>query len=109
MIPRRSAATSSSPDGVVDRHMTTSRAIGVGAAHGAGVGLFLSLFLFFGVFFDLSSSGFLGVLAYGIVAGTVFGALWGGLIRAAGNLDAPLGGERRSLRRRPVSQRAGDG
>jgi hypothetical protein len=53
--------------------LDTGRAAMLGAAQGAWVGLFLGLL--FGVFFD--GQAFLGVLLYGLVAGTAFGTFWG--------------------------------
>jgi hypothetical protein len=56
--------------------------VGSAATAGAGQGAMLGLFwgLLFGLFFTVDSGGFFGVLAYGLVVGALFGAV----IRAAG-------------------------
>jgi hypothetical protein len=66
----------------VDRRMTTGGAIATGAVHGTWIGLFVALL--FNLFFEVSSGGFIGVLASGIVAGAVSGALWGAVFHLAG-------------------------
>ncbi len=50
--------------------LTTGKAALAGAMQGATIGLFFALL--FGLFFDAES--FLGLLLYGLIAGTVFGA-----------------------------------
>jgi hypothetical protein len=51
----------------------TRRAALLGAGQGAWIGLFFGLL--FGLFFN--GAAFFGVVLYGLVAGTVFGAAWG--------------------------------
>ena len=58
----------------VSGRLTVGRAALGGLAQGAWIGLFFALL--FSLFFDLSSGGFFGLLAYGVVTGAVFGALW---------------------------------
>jgi hypothetical protein len=53
--------------------VNTGRAALMGAGQGAWIGLFFGLL--FGLFFN--GAAFFGVLLYGLVAGTVFGAFWG--------------------------------
>jgi len=59
----------------VSRRVTTGNATLAGAGMGALLGLFWGLF--FGLFFTVDSGGFLGVLAYSVVIGVVFGGTWG--------------------------------
>jgi hypothetical protein len=59
----------------VSRRVTTWNATLMGAGSGALLGIFWAAF--FGLFFTVDSGGFLGVLAYGLVIGVIFGALWG--------------------------------
>jgi hypothetical protein len=59
--------------------LTTCRAALIGAGQGAFVGLLFGLL--FGLFFE--GPAFFGVLAYGLVAGIIFGALIGALGQAA--------------------------
>lgn len=54
--------------------LTTGRAALVGAGQGAMIGLFFALL--FGLFFTVDEA-FFGVLVYGLVAGTLFGATFG--------------------------------
>jgi hypothetical protein len=54
--------------------LTTARAALTGAGQGATLGLFWGLL--FSLFFSLDSGGFFGLLAYGLVVGTLFGALF---------------------------------
>lgn len=56
--------------------VTTGRAALNGAGHGAMIGLFIGLL--FGLFFD--GVAFFGVVLYGLVAGTLFGALWDAVV-----------------------------
>jgi hypothetical protein len=53
--------------------LTTARAALVGAGQGAMFGLFWGLL--FGLFFTVDTGGFFGVLAYSLVAATLFGAV----------------------------------
>jgi hypothetical protein len=64
--------------------LTTGRAALTGAGQGALIGLLFALL--FGLFF--TGPGFLGLLAYAVVAGAVFGAIFGAVGHAA------LGGRR---------------
>jgi hypothetical protein len=64
--------------------LTTGRAALTGAMQGALIGLLFALL--FGIFF--SGPDFLGLLAYAIVAGALFGAVFGALAHSA------LGGRR---------------
>jgi hypothetical protein len=59
----------------VSRRMTTGRAALVGCGQGALLGLFWGLL--FGIFFTVDSGSFLGVLAYSLAIGIIFGAIWG--------------------------------
>jgi hypothetical protein len=59
--------------------VTTWRAALTGAGQGAFIGLFVALL--FGLFF--TAPGFLGLLAYLIIAGAVFGAIFGAIWHAA--------------------------
>jgi hypothetical protein len=59
----------------VSGRLTIGRAALGGMAQGAWIGLFFALL--FSLFFDLSTGDFFGLLAYGVVTGAVFGALWG--------------------------------
>jgi hypothetical protein len=62
----------------VGGRLTTARAALAGAGQGAWIGLFISVL--FSLFFGLSSGDYFGLLLYGIVTGTLFGALWIGLL-----------------------------
>src|SRR4051812_41114048 len=55
--------------------VTTGRAAAMGAAQGAWLGLLFGLL--FGLFF--SGAAFFGVVLYGLVAGILWGSVWGGL------------------------------
>ena len=54
---------------------TTGRAAVVGLGYGAMLGLFWGLL--FGLFFTVDSGSFFGVLAYSLLVGVVFGAIFG--------------------------------
>ncbi len=60
--------------------VTVARAALTGAGQGAMIGLLFALFL--GIFFTVAED-YLGVIVYGLVAGTLLGALFGGLAHAA--------------------------
>ncbi len=59
--------------------VTTGRAALMGAMQGAMIGVLFGLF--FGIIFD--GVDFLGVVAYGLIVGTVFGSIFGALGQAA--------------------------
>ena len=59
--------------------LTTAKAALSGALQGAMIGLFFALL--FGLFFDADS--FLGLLLYGLIAGTVFGATFAAIAQFA--------------------------
>lgn len=59
--------------------LTTGRAALAGATQGATIGLFLSLLL--GLFFTIEE-GFLGLLLYGLILGTLFGAVLAAVTQA---------------------------
>ena len=59
--------------------MTTGKAALMGALQGAMIGVFFALL--FGLFFDAES--FLGILLYGLIAGTVFGASFAAMAQFA--------------------------
>jgi hypothetical protein len=61
----------------VGGRLTTARAAFAGIRQGAMLGLFWGLL--FSLFFTVDSGGFLGVLAYGLVVGMLFGALLGAI------------------------------
>src|SRR3954470_22234270 len=58
----------------VSGRLTTGRAALTGIGQGATLGLFWGLL--FSLFFSLDSGGFFGLLAYSLVVGTLFGALF---------------------------------
>ena len=60
--------------------LTTGRAAAMGALQGAMIGLLFALL--FGIFFDVEE-GFLGVLAYGVIAGALFGSIFAAIAQAA--------------------------
>jgi hypothetical protein len=60
--------------------LTTGRAALAGATQGAMIGALFALF--FGLFFTVAED-FLGVLLYGLVAGTLFGATFAAITKAA--------------------------
>ncbi len=60
--------------------LTTGRAALMGAGQGAMIGLFFALL--FGIFFTVDEA-FLGVLLYGLVAGSLFGATFAAIAQAA--------------------------
>src|SRR5207244_2347379 len=64
----------------VSGRLTTRRSAALGAAQGAMVGLLFGLL--FGLFFTDAAS-FFGVVLYGLVAGTAWGAIWGALLHYA--------------------------
>jgi hypothetical protein len=59
----------------VSGRVTTGRAAVVGLGYGAMLGLFWGLL--FGLFFTVDSGSFFGVLAYSLLVGVVFGAIFG--------------------------------
>jgi hypothetical protein len=61
----------------VSGRLTTQRAALTGAGRGAMLGLFWGLL--FSLFFTVNTGGFFGVLAYGLVIGTLFGAAFGAI------------------------------
>jgi hypothetical protein len=61
--------------------LTTRGAAGAGTARGAMLGLFWGLL--FGLFFTVDSGGFLGVLVYSLVVGTLFGGIFGAIAHRA--------------------------
>ena len=61
----------------VGGRLTTARAALAGVARGAWLGLFWGAL--FGLFFTVDSGSFFGVLAYSLVVGMVFGALFGAI------------------------------
>lgn len=70
----------------VTGRLTTGRATLLGLGYGAMLGLFWGLL--FGAFFTVDSGSFAGVLLYSLVAGLVFGGVFGAVGHAA------LGGRR---------------
>jgi hypothetical protein len=64
----------------VSGRLTTGRSAAQGAAQGAMLGLLFGLL--FGLFFTDAAS-FFGVVLYGLVAGTAWGAIWGALLHYA--------------------------
>ena len=63
----------------VQGRVTTGRAALAGAGQGAMIGLLFGVL--FGLFFE--GPAFFGVIAYGLIAGTIFGAALGALYQAA--------------------------
>jgi hypothetical protein len=64
----------------VSGRLTTGRSAALGAAQGAMLGVLFGLL--FGLFFTDAAS-FFGVVLYGLVAGTAWGAIWGALLHYA--------------------------
>jgi hypothetical protein len=65
----------------VSGRVTTGRAALMGLGYGAMLGLFWGLL--FGLFFTVDSGGFFGVLAYSLLVGIVFGAIFGAVSHSA--------------------------
>jgi hypothetical protein len=65
----------------VTKRMTTGKATLAGATSGALLGIFWGLL--FGLFFTVDSGSFLGVVAYSLIIGVIFGAMFGGLSQYA--------------------------
>jgi hypothetical protein len=61
----------------VSGRVTTGRATLTGTGMGAWLGLFWGLL--FGLFFTVDSGSYWGVLAYSLLIGVIFGALWGAI------------------------------
>ena len=61
----------------ISGRVTTSSAALTAGGQGATIGLFWGLL--FGLFFTLDTGGFFGVLAFSVLVGLVFGALFGAL------------------------------
>jgi hypothetical protein len=64
----------------VSGRLTTARAAALGAGQGAMIGLLFGLL--FGLFFT-NAADFFGVVLYGLAAGVVWGALFGGIAQYA--------------------------